>query len=160
MPSAGKTAVAEILGKILGRTVIDTDEEVYKATGKTPAEIITERGEPAFRWAETAAVKTAAAKSGVIIATGGGAVLKEENTLALAANGLCFWVKRDLSLLSDKGRPLSKGKSAERLFEERKEFYERAADFTVENDTTPQDCAEKIAEIFRKAEINPKTAKS
>lgn len=156
MPSAGKTTVGRALSDILGKTFVDTDDEIFKATGRTPAEIITADGEEIFRNIESEVIREIAKRNSCVIATGGGAVLRGENIDALKMNGVVFWIKRDLNALSSDGRPLSKNKSAEELYSERKEFYKKAADYITDSDCGIEKCADKIAEIFSHHKLNPK----
>ncbi len=156
MPSSGKTTVGKLVADILGKTFIDTDAEICKKTGKTPAEIIESCGERAFRDVETEIVKSVAATSGAVIATGGGAVLREENVSALKSNGVTFYIKRDLSLLTSENRPLSADCGIAKLYGERKKLYERAADFTAENNGKITACADSIACTFSAMKYNPK----
>lgn len=135
MPSCGKTTLGTAVAERLGKTFIDTDEEVLRLTGRTPAEIIKSDGEAAFRKTESDAVFEASKKTGAVIATGGGAVLSADNIRRLKANGFVVWVERDLSKLSAENRPLSQGadKIAE-LYAVRRPLYEKSADGTVYND--------------------------
>lgn len=135
MPSCGKTTVGTAVAERLGKTFIDTDEEVLRLTGRTPAEIIESDGEAAFRKTESDAVFEASKKTGAVIATGGGAVLSADNIRRLKANGFVVWIKRDLRELSAENRPLSQGadKIAE-LYAVRRPLYEKSADGTVYND--------------------------
>lgn len=156
MPSSGKTTIGKMVADILGKGFIDTDAEILSATDKTPAEIIETDGEKAFRDIETEIIKKVSVSSGAVIATGGGAILRQDNVCALKANGVIFYIKRDLSLLSAKGRPLSQNYGIAKLYEERKAWYERAADFTVENNGEKQSAAETIARKFSAFNYNPK----
>ena len=156
MPSSGKTSVGKAVAEMLGKKFTDTDAEIYNETGKTPAEIIEKQGETAFRNIETAIVKRVAVNSGVVLATGGGAVIKEENICALKANGVICYIKRDLNLLSSDGRPLSKNLGICRLYEERKNLYEQAADFSVDNSGTIEVCANAVVRKFNEWQFNPK----
>lgn len=155
MPSSGKSSVGKLIAELTGKKFTDTDEIIEKKTGKTCAEIIFSSGEKVFREMERKAVKEAAAQSGAVIATGGGAVMAEENVSALKTNGVVFYVKRDLDLLTAKNRPISARKGIKALFEEREKFYERAADFVVENNGELTDCAKNIAQTFEKTVFNP-----
>ena len=134
MPSSGKTTVAKLLAQKTGREIIDTDELVYLSEGKKPSEIIENFGEQVFRDKESVAVKKACEKTGEIIATGGGAILREENVSALKKNGLLIYLERDISKLVDDDRPLSKNGAISRLFEQRKPIYESVCDKKVSND--------------------------
>ena len=76
---AGKTAVGKELAHILGMKLIDVDTEIEKSEQITINEIFSQFGEPRFREIETAMIKKIAAAKNLIISTGGGAVLKQEN---------------------------------------------------------------------------------
>jgi shikimate kinase len=88
LPGSGKTAVGRCLAERLGRPFIDLDEEIERAAGRSPAQIINEEGEPAFRALERRAVKDACAVAGAVIATGGGAPLDPLNRWAFMEHGL------------------------------------------------------------------------
>ena len=144
MPSSGKTTIGKFVADLLNREFIDTDEEIFKKTGRTPSDIINTDGEYFFRNIETEVVKEISSKSGVVIATGGGAVLREENVDALKLNGVLIYLKRDLRLLSKSGRPLTEKFGAEKLYEERKGVYEKIKDIEVKNDKSVKSIAEEI----------------
>lgn len=148
MPSSGKSIVGKSVAKKLGREFIDTDEIIFERTQKRPSDIIEESGERVFREIESEAVKQASEKRGAVIAVGGGAVLKEENVKALSGNGIMIYLKRDISLLSTEGRPLSKSKGIRQLYEERAEIYERTKDCQVENSTSVEDCVKEVIKVY------------
>lgn len=149
MPGCGKSTVGKILSEKLNREIIDTDEEIVKADGRTIPEIFSTDGEKIFRELEADAVKSVGKQLGKIIATGGGAVIKKENRDALGQNGTVIYLKKDLSLLSLDGRPLSKDEDAVRkIYEARKDTYEAFADFTVEVDADAQITAERVIECI------------
>lgn len=147
MPGVGKTSVAEAVAKKLGRELIDIDTEVVKAHGKIAA-IFESEGESAFRAYEAEAVKKAAEKTAVVIATGGGSLLAPKNTAALKATGTLYWITRPLEALATDGRPLSQGgiKTLEKLLKERRPIYTAAADYILKN-TTIEDTAEAILRL-------------
>ena len=118
---------------ITGREFIDLDDEIERAEGRTIPEIFAADGEDYFRAAESRAVAEASAKNGVIIATGGGAVMSNANRLALKRNGYIVYIKRDIKDLPSDGRPVSRQRGAEAIYNERKGVYESFADLTVEN---------------------------
>jgi shikimate kinase / 3-dehydroquinate synthase len=91
LSGAGKSSVGKILAERLGWPFIDTDDLVQGREGKTPAEIISDRGEPAFREIEAKAVAEAAERVPAVIATGGGAFQRPANRSALGRRGyICY----------------------------------------------------------------------
>ena len=146
MPGCGKSSTGKVLAGLTGKRFVDLDEEIEKAEGRTPERIILEDGEAAFRDAETAAAKRVGKETGLVIACGGGAVLREENVKALRQNGRIVFIRRELSKLPTKGRPLSADLPA--LYEKRRPYYEAAADVILDNDGTVEELAEKIAEVL------------
>ena len=121
MPASGKTTIAGILAQKTGRTVYDTDEMVEKDQGMKISEIFEKYGEEYFRDIESKVIRQAAAYSSAIIATGGGAVMREENIKALKMNGEIFFRDRDPEKLTPTAdRPL-----ASDMYEIRKRYHER-----------------------------------
>ena len=131
MPGAGKSTVGKALAEELGRQFVDIDAEIVKAAGKPIPEIFADDGEKAFRDLETEVLAEFTKQSRLVIATGGGAVIRAENRRLLRQNGTVVHLKRDLSDLPKDGRPLSQKHSAEELWNARKAFYEGAADYEV-----------------------------
>lgn len=147
MPGCGKSALAQRLGAALGREVLDSDEWVRRQTGRSPAEIIRSDGESAFRAAETEALRELGKRSGVVLATGGGCVTREENYPLLHQNGVIVWVRRDLNKLAKRGRPLSAG-DLHALYARRAPLYERFADVVIENDATLPEVTRRILQAI------------
>ena len=147
MPGCGKSTVAKKLGNLTGRIVYDADAEFEKKFKITPENVILSKGEAEFRAMETEILRTLGAQSGVIIATGGGAVTKEENYPLLHQNGVLIWVQRDLSGLATANRPLSQQKGAEALFRIRKPMYEAFADCVTTYDA-PEEAIYKAVTDF------------
>lgn len=149
MPGAGKTTVGRILAEKLGMGFCDTDEEIEKIAGESPEKIIEKYGEERFREIESETVKSLSALKGAVIATGGGTILREKNVEKLRSCGIVIWLGRDLNLLAQNNRPLSKNMSISRLFKQREEYYVAASDKKIENDEAAEKTAEKIiTEIF------------
>ncbi len=146
MPGCGKSTVARLLAEGTGREVIDTDTCVERAVGRTIPEIIASEGEAAFRAYERAAVVDAGRRSGVIIATGGGAVLDAANRYPLVQNGKVYFLARALDKLAREGRPLSLGADLAKMYEVRLPRYLAAADVTIDNNGTPEEAAAAITE--------------
>ena len=145
MPGCGKSSAGRAAAALLGRPFADLDEEIQKAEGRSPEEIIKTDGETAFREAEAACARRIGREHGLVIACGGGVPLREENVKALRQNGRIIFIKRPLDQLAVEGRPLSVDLPA--LYERRLPFYEAAADAVLENDSTVAALAEKIAAL-------------
>lgn len=150
MPSCGKSSIGKIISNKLGRQFVDADDEFEKMHGITPAMCIESFGESHFRMRETETLAELGKLCGAVIATGGGAVTREENYSHLHQNGDIFFIERNLTSLSDDGRPLSKRTSREEMYAERLPKYLRFADATVCNDTTADNAADKVIAEFEK----------
>ncbi len=151
MPGCGKSTAGKMVAKQLGREFFDLDKLITERAGKSIPEIFAEHGEEYFRDLETEVTKAASQKGGIVIACGGGTVLREENRIALHQNGKAFYIKRPLESLARGGRPLSAGENAvEKLFNERRPIYEGFADVTVEPCETAELCAREIIKEFNK----------
>ena len=127
MPGCGKSTVGRQLAERIHRPFVDLDAVVREAVGMTPGEIIRTRGEAAFRDVETEVLRTVADRHGLVIATGGGAILREENRRLMRRNGMIFWLDRPLKDLAVKGRPLSLSRGVEALYAEREPLYRALA---------------------------------
>jgi 3-dehydroquinate synthase len=91
----GKTAVGREVAARLGRPFVDLDDLIVQRTGKSIPEIFVQDGEPAFRSLEAAVCAEMAAPAGLVIATGGGAVVNPTNREALAAGGTVICLEAD-----------------------------------------------------------------
>ncbi len=143
MPGSGKSTVGKLLAEKMGRPYLDVDDLVTEKTGRTPAEIISAEGEAAFRDIESEVISELAMETGAVIATGGGAVLRDENVDALRMNGKLFFLDRPLELLlPTEDRPLTSTKEAiVARYNERYDRYISTADVVIANDGTPQQVA-------------------
>src|SRR3954447_20752758 len=90
---AGKTSVGRLLARRLGKTFYDCDHEIERATGVRIPVIFEIEGETGFRAREARMVAELAQRSGIVLATGGGAVLAPENRRALAENGTVVYLR-------------------------------------------------------------------
>lgn len=152
---AGKTEVGRELSNILCWKFIDVDEEIVKAKGMSINEIFSHLGEPAFRDIETEMIRKISANRSVIIATGGGAVLRRENMTTLRENGVIVNLSATPDTIfkrtSGKGeRPLLRGENPREKIKElldfRKTFYANA-DMTIDTESgTPRQIAVEILE--------------
>ena len=146
MPGSGKSTVAAELARRTGRPVTDTDTEIVRKAGKSIPEIFREDGEQAFRDLESAVVAETAARSGQIIATGGGAVLRPRNVDALKQNGRLVLLERAAeTLIPTDDRPLADTREKmDALWREREPVYRGAADLSVPESGSPEKTAEWI----------------
>ena len=148
MPGCGKSTIASILNRETRRPIFDSDSVIEKTYGTRPSEIITKRGENAFREIETSVLKELGKKSASIIATGGGAVTRSENYPLLHQNGIIVYIKRDIKRLATFDRPLSQN-NLELLFRERAPLYEKFADVVIDNDSSAEIAAKKIINFLK-----------
>ena len=152
MPSSGKTTVGKRLAMLTGKEFIDTDDEIVKRIGMDIPSYFAKFGEAEFRKVESEVVYEVSKKNGMIISTGGGAVLKSENVRCLRQNGRIYFLNRSLDLLiPTKSRPLSSDIDAlKKRFDERYDIYVSSADVAVEANGTVNEVADKIKEEFYK----------
>ena len=151
MPGSGKSTYGKLIAKELNKEFYDTDKVFEETFGSTPKQVILEKGEPAFRDMESEIVAKLSSKLGVVIATGGGAVLLENNRKLLKANGTVLFIDRDISLLPTDGRPLSKEYGVQKLYEEREPIYRETADITIKTDGTTiiKEAVKDIIELLK-----------
>src|SRR5688572_1761916 len=107
---AGKTTIGKLLAKHLGKSFYDTDQEIEKRTGVKVSTIFELEGEAGFRKRETAVIQELSQLSNIIMATGGGAILAEENRQLLKTNGTVIYLRANVNELwhrmrNDKHRP-------------------------------------------------------
>lgn len=149
MPGCGKTTLGRILAERLGRPFFDSDEILMEELGKTPAEVITQLGEEAFRKAESEVLSRLGKGKRSVIATGGGSLLRKSNQKALRQNGFLVWIQRELPLLSREGRPLSGDLlQLQKLYEKREPLYRGCAEAVVENNSSLELAVERIREVY------------
>ena len=135
MPGCGKSTVAQALSQRLQLPLVDTDAEIVRRAGREIPEIFATDGETAFRDLEAAVIADVCAAGGKVIATGGGAILREKNRKNLRMNARVIWLQRDLHKLPFDGRPLSRGYAAiEEMYAIREPLYRACADAAVAND--------------------------
>lgn len=150
MPGCGKSTVGRILAKELGREIFDADTEFEKMHGISPADCINERGEDEFRRLESETLAQLGRLSGIVLATGGGAVTRECNYAPLHQNGSIFFIERNLKKLSRGGRPLSMKTTPEEMYAKRANAYRRFADATIHSNEIAHDTATRIIAVFEK----------
>lgn len=138
---AGKTSVGKMLARRLGKTFYDSDHEIERCTGVKIPVIFEIEGEAGFRARESKVLAQLVQKQDVVLATGGGAVLNEQNRRMLSRHGIVVYLRatpHDLWLRTrhDRNRPLLQtadplGKLRE-LFEQRDPLYREIADVIVD----------------------------
>lgn len=148
MPSSGKTTVGTLLSRLTGRELYDTDKYLEAKHGMSVPDMFSRYGEPKFRDMEAEAVKELSVKNGVIIATGGGAVMRAESADALKQNGRIYFLDRPLAeLIPTDDRPMSRTREAlEQRYNERYDTYLSTADEVIKVKGTPTDVALSITE--------------
>lgn len=136
----GKTTLAKRLAKSFNMNLIDTDEEIVRAEGKTIAEIFETDGEPYFRALETELVKSLAKEENCVVSLGGGIAASEVNhpylkqigTVVLLDCGINNTMKR---ILGDKRRPLTQNgaEDIKQRYYARMPVYRAVADVIIDS---------------------------
>ncbi len=147
MPGCGKSTIGKLLAQKLDKAFVDADAVICELAGKTIPEIFEESGEEGFRKIETAALERIGKLSGVVIATGGGCVTREENYPLLHQNGTIFYLRRDICDLPTDGRPLSKSGKLAEMFRIRNPLYEQFSDHIIDNNASPESAVNAIGKF-------------
>lgn len=140
----GKSTVAKELGARLRRSVVSTDAEVVARAGRSIPEIVQEKGWEYFRDLETEVCRDVGCREGLIVDTGGGAILRPQNVDVLKVHGTLFWLTADVATIArriggDTQRPSLTGTKSfveeiEGVLVERIPKYRAAADHIVATD--------------------------
>lgn len=149
----GKTTVAKKVAKQLNRPFVDTDEKIVEQAGKSIPEIFAQDGEAVFRHHERRVCRFYAGQSGLVIATGGGALVDADNRNVMLASGLvvCLLASKEAirqRLAGQTGRPLFSG-DWEALYDKRADAY---AAIPHQIDTTsikPDEVAQEIIRLWQ-----------
>lgn len=137
MPGTGKSLIGKFLAELTGKTLQDTDATIEEEAKMTIPEIFEKEGETGFRDRESAICKKLGKERNLIIATGGGAILRPENVDALRQNGTLVHITRSIDKLPTRGRPLSKNiETLKKMEAQRIPLYKAAADITFRNNYT------------------------
>ncbi len=137
MPGTGKSLIGKLLAELTGKTLQDTDAKIEEEAKMTIPEIFEKEGEAGFRDRESAICKKLGKERNLIIATGGGAILRPENVDALRQNGTLVHITRSIDKLPTRGRPLSKNiETLKKMEAQRMPLYKSAADITFRNNYT------------------------
>lgn len=150
MPGSGKSTIGKALAEKTGKEFIDTDEMIVDSYGEI-SEIFSQKGEEYFRNLESEAVYEASRLNGKIIATGGGAILRQNNIDALRQNGIIVFLNRPLEdIIPTEDRPLSRDVEAlKRRFDERYDKYVAAADIEINVDGVVENSVNRITEKLK-----------
>jgi shikimate kinase len=156
MMGAGKTTVAQLLGARLGRRVVDTDDEIRRWTGRSIPELFAEHGEAGFRDLERQVVEELARYHDLVLALGGGAVLRDDNVASLLLTGVLIELRADPQVLVERlrgqavDRPLLAGDDLDtrvrRVHAARAERYAAVADTSVDASQPPDGVVHDILE--------------
>jgi len=155
MMGAGKTTLGKALARKTGREFVDTDRVLVERTGVPVATIFEIEGEEGFRRRESAVIAELASRSGCIVATGGGAVLSEENRRLMRGSGTVVYLRARLDNLwertrHDASRPLlatpDPRATLGSLLERRDPVYRDAAHVVVE--TSSQNGAALVKRVL------------
>ena len=156
---SGKTTVGKSVAKILDMKFIDMDELIEKKDGRRISEIFKCNGEKYFRELESQVAEECSRMNNVVISTGGGVILNQDNIKNLKKSSLVFYLKADANCIYQrvrysKTRPLLNVedplKKIEELLNGRKEFYEKSCDVEVDINlrTYIDDTAQEIKDIY------------
>jgi shikimate kinase len=159
----GKTAVGKQLARLLEIPFIDSDAEIEHQAGVDIPFIFEREGEPGFRQRERDVLSQLCRREGIVMATGGGAVLSPENRQLLRETGVVIYLQTSLAqqmqrVGKGRGRPLLKGGDlAQRLRDlraTREPLYQEIADFTLSTDSrrVPRVAELILLELGRQAE--------
>ncbi len=150
MPGSGKTTLGKRLSEKLGRPLADSDAEIVRAAGLSIPEIFRDYGEPYFRDLESRVIRELSRTGGKVIATGGGAVLRQENVDALKQNGVLVFLDRPVEQLTPTGdRPLAdETEKILHLHTARYPIYLAAADRHVSVAGTEEETLRKLLRVL------------
>jgi shikimate kinase/3-dehydroquinate synthase len=138
---AGKTTIGRILARKLGKRFIDSDHEIEARTGASIPWIFEIEGEASFRRREAEVIRDLTAQEGIVLATGGGAVLDPESRAYLQQRGRVIYLRANVSSIMlrtshDKNRPLLQTadprKKLEELTAQREPLYRSIADLVID----------------------------
>ncbi|MBT4079215.1 MAG: shikimate kinase AroK [Gammaproteobacteria bacterium] len=156
---AGKSTIGKRLAESLGKEFLDSDHEIEARTGVSTPTIFDIEGESGFRNRESNVIDELSQSKDIVLATGGGAILRPENRSHLAARGLVIYLCATAEQLHkrtrhDRNRPLLQNKdplsTLQALLDERDPLYREVADLVVETDD--RSVQQAIPELIEKIE--------
>jgi shikimate kinase len=154
---SGKTAVGRQVARLLARPFFDSDREIELRTGADIALIFEREGEAGFRKRERETIASLSMQAGIVLATGGGAVLDAENRRHLSARGWVVYLETSVAQQAERAsrtrhRPMLSGVDPrlrlEELMKTREPLYRETADFTA---TTTRKRVGAVAELIVRA---------
>ena len=157
----GKSTIGRALAKHLGMDFVDSDSEIEERTGATISLIFDIEGEDGFRKRETQMIGELVDRRNMVLATGGGSIMTEENKLALRKNGVVVYLYASIDTLvarvrNPRNRPLLEGADdpeavLRELFATRDPVYREEADHVFDtDDRSPAAVAREISRVFEK----------
>lgn len=153
LPGSGKSTVGKHLAELLSLPFTDLDEVIETEAGLEIPQFFVQKGEAAFRDAESAALRRAAAQPSQIIATGGGTILREENRLLMQQSGCVFFLDRSTDSISKTlnyvNHPTLQGTTLTDMAALRRPLYLSCADYII-TDEEIRGAAKACAELWRK----------
>ena len=138
---AGKTTIGRALAKKLDKQFVDSDHEIEARSGVSIPVIFEIEGEAGFRQREADVLRALTAREGIVLATGGGAILRPENRALLKSRGTVIYLRADINQIlqrtaKDKNRPLLQTENPqqrlEQLSREREPLYREVAHLVVD----------------------------
>lgn len=159
----GKSSVGKLLAERSGRTLVSTDAEVVRRAGQSIPDIVAQYGWNRFRDLESEVCRELAGQDQLVIDTGGGVILRQENVDLLKANGILFWLTAEVPTITqrirgDTQRPSLTGSKSfldeiEEVLRERTPKYRAAADYVIAtDDKTVVAIAEAIEAVIQSAQ--------
>jgi shikimate kinase len=154
---SGKTAVGRQLARLLDRSFLDSDHEIEERTGADIALIFEREGESGFRKREREAIASLSMQPGIVLATGGGAVLDADNRRHLSERGWVVYLETSVAQQAERAghtrhRPMLSGVDPQlrlqELMKTREPLYREIADFTV---STTRKRVGAVAELIVRA---------
>lgn len=153
----GKTTIGRQLAQLLHYEFVDSDREIEARTGASIPWIFDMEGEEGFRKREQSMIDELTTRPGIVLATGGGAVIRDENRAHLKQRGIVVYLRADIDELlartrNDKNRPLLQTRNPrerlEALIREREPWYREVADIVF--DTQHQNIRNAARELHSK----------
>ncbi len=150
---SGKSTVGRLVACSLKRQFVDSDDVIVERAGKTIAQMFADEGEARFRKLESNVCHCLAMQDDLVIATGGGALLDEDNRSVLEAKGILICLLASPAsirerLATESGRPLFSG-NWQALYEARLPAYRSMPHCIATDALSPPEVAQKVVELWR-----------